>query len=90
MRNRLTILLIGAALAVPSGAALAHGRVGVGISIGVPGPVYVVPPAFYYPAPPVYYAPADYYGPPVYYAPAPWGFAARVRGGHHRGWRRHH
>jgi len=90
MKNRITVLLIGAALAVLNGTAAAHDRVSFAISIGVPGPAYVAPPVVYYPAPPAYYAPpVYYYGPPVYYAPAPWGFAARGRGGHYKGrhWR---
>ena len=90
MKNRITVLLIGATLAVLSGGAAAHDSVSFGISIGVPGPAYVAPPVVYYPAPPAYYAPpVYYYGPPVYYAPAPWVFIGRGRGGHYRGrhWR---
>ena len=48
MKNRLTVLLIGAALAVLSGTVAAHDRVSFGISIGVPGPVCVAPPAVYF------------------------------------------
>ena len=93
MKNRLSILLIGAALAVASGTAAAHGRIGFGISIGVPGPVYVAPAPVYYPAPPVYYAPPAYYpayyGPSVYFAPRPWGFRGRIHGVHRLDPRRH-
>jgi hypothetical protein len=89
MRKRIATLLAGAALIGLSGTAAA--RVDVGISLGIPAPVYVAPPPpVYYvpprpvyvaPPAPVYYAPAPvYYGPPtVYYGPP--------RHGH---WRHHH
>jgi hypothetical protein len=88
MRNRLTLLLTGLALAVASGTAAAHSSVSFGISLGVPvapAPVYYsAPPAVYYEPAPVYYAPA----PRVYYAPAYYGPPAVVirghRGHHHR------
>jgi hypothetical protein len=104
MRKGIATLLAGAALMVLpllSGTAAARSHVDVGISFGIPAPVYVVPPApVYYPAPvyrappPVYVAPAPvYYGPPQYYeAPryyAPPRYYGYDRGGH-RGWRHHH
>lgn len=95
MRNRLTVLLIGVALAAASGTAAAHSNVSFGISIGVPAYVapvpayrYAPPPVVYYPPAPVYYAPP----PPVYYAPAYYydrpGVVIRYRrgGGHRHHW----
>lgn len=68
MKARTSVLLAGALLVALSGTASAHGRINVGVAIGVPGYAYVAPPpAYYYPTPRIYYAP-----PPVYYAPAPW------------------
>jgi PXPV repeat-containing protein len=94
MRKSIATLLAGAALIGLSGTAAA--RVDVGISLGIPAPVYYAPRPVYAP-PPVYYAPAPvYYAPaPVYYAPpAPvyYGPPAVVYGGRgwHRGWNGHH
>ena len=91
MRKSIVSLLAGAALVAVSGVAAARTNIDVGISFGIPAPVYVAPPppVVYYPRPvyvapppPVYYAPAPvYYGPPVYYRPHP---------GRHRGWYKHH
>ena len=74
MRKSIAALLAGAALIGISGTAAA--RVDVGISLGIPAPVYYAPrPAVVYAPPaPVYYAPAPvYYAPPapVYYGPPP-------------------
>ena len=67
-----------------AGSAAAHSQFGVGISLGIPAPVYVAPPpppVAYYPRPvyvtppPLVYAPPPpaYYGPsyygPTYYGP---------------------
>jgi len=92
MKNRLIVILIGAALTALSGSAAAHDRVSFGLSIGVPSPVYLAPPVAYYPVPPVYYAPPGYYMPPGYYAQAPWGFAAGFHSGYgyHRDWHGRH
>ncbi|HEY4370672.1 MAG TPA: hypothetical protein VGN52_01935 [Burkholderiales bacterium] len=51
----------GLALAAMSGSAMA--RPYIGLSIGVPAPVYVAPAPVYAP-PPVYVAPAPVYAPP--------------------------
>jgi hypothetical protein len=90
MRKGIATLLAGAALIVLptlSGTAAARPHVDIGISFGIPAPVYVAPRPVYYPAPvyaappvyvapaPVYYAPPRYYGPPVVV--------------HDRGWRHH-
>src|SRR3954470_21502091 len=92
MRKTIAALLAGAALIGISGTAAA--RVDVGVTFGIPAPVYVAPQPVYAP-PPVYYAPRPVYvAPPApgYYAPAPvyYGPPAGVcrRGwGHHRhGW----
>ncbi|MGZ5093463.1 MAG: hypothetical protein ACXWCY_15660 [Burkholderiales bacterium] len=93
MRKGIASLLIGAGLVVLSGTAAARTNVDVGISFGVPAPVYYAPrpPAVYYPAPayvaapPVYVAPAPvYYGPPpVYYGPR---VVYRDHGYYRRGW----
>jgi hypothetical protein len=92
MRKGIASLLIGAGLIALSGTAAARSNIDVGISFGVPAPVYYAPrpPVAYYPAPPVYAAPAPvyyappavYYGPPAYYGP-------RVVY-RDRGWQRHH
>ena len=91
MRKTIATVLIGAGLAALSGAAAARPNIDVGISFGIPAPVYVAPrpPVAYYPAPayvappPVYVAPAPvYYAPPVYYGPS---VVYRERG-----WYRHH
>jgi hypothetical protein len=95
MRKGIASLLIGAGLIALSGTAAARSHIDVGISLGVPAPVYYAPrpPVAYYPAPPVYAAPAPvYYGPPaVYYAP-PAYYGPRViyrDRGWHRGWHGH-
>ena len=76
MRKSIASLLVGAGLIAVSGVAAARTNIDVGISFGIPAPVYVAPPPpdVYYPRPvyvappPVYYAPEPvYYGPPVYY-----------------------
>ena len=88
MRKTIAALLAGAALIGISGTAAA--RVDVGISLGIPAPVYVAPaPVYYAPPPPVYYAPRPvyvqpapvYYGPPAAYYYGPPG---------HRHWHHHH
>lgn len=97
MGTKSIVICAGIVLATLSGAAAANGRVGFGITIGVPAPVYAAPAPGYYPPPayyPYYPAPrAAYYAPPaVYYAPAPRiGYGVRggygLRGGyggHHR------
>ena len=94
MSKFLATLLIAGSLAAVSGPAAARSNIDVGISFGIPAPVYVAPrpPVAYYPAPvyaapPVYVAPAPvYYGPPRYYGP-PVVYHDR---GWHRGWYRHH
>ncbi len=97
MRKFIASLLIAGGLVALSGAASAHSQIGVGITFGVPAPVYVAPPpppVVYYPRPvvvapppPVYVAPAPvYYGPPAYYPPR---VIYRDYGWHH-GWYRHH
>jgi hypothetical protein len=93
MRNRLTLVVAGAALAIASGTAVAGSNVSFGISFGVPAPVYVAPPAVVYaPPPPVYYAPARVYYAPAYYAPAyyaPAPVVIKYRHGHRHGHRNH-
>jgi hypothetical protein len=93
MRKSLSALLIGAGLVVLSGTAAARTNIDVGVSFGVPAPVYYAPrpPVTYYPAPvyapaPVYVAPA-----PVYYVPAPAYYGPRVvyRGGYYRHYHGH-
>ena len=81
MKSKLSVFLIGATLAIFSGAAAARDHVNFSISVGVPGVAYVAPtPVYYYPPPQaVYYAP-----PAVYYAPRPGPVI--VVGGHYRGW----
>jgi hypothetical protein len=93
MLKRIATLLAGAALIALSGAAAA--RVDVGISIGIPAPVYMAPrpPVAYYPAPVYAPPPQVYYAPaPVYYAPPPvyYGAPVVVNRGWHRGWRHQH
>ena len=93
MRKYVASLLAAAGLVVLSGTAAARTNIDVGVTFGIPAPVYVAPraPVYYhsapvYSAPPVYVAPAPvYYGPPAYYAPPVY----RERGWH-RGWRHHH
>jgi len=93
MRKTIATLLAGATLIGLSGTAAA--RVDVGISLGIPAPVYVAPRPYYAPPPVVYAPPPVYYAPaPVYYNPAPvyYGPPAVVYGrgyyrGHHRHWR---
>jgi hypothetical protein len=89
MRKGIAALLAGVALIGLSGTAAA--RVDVGISVGIPAPVYYAPRPYYAPPPQVVYAPAPvYYAPaPVYYAPPPvyYGPPAVVYG---RGWGHHH
>src|SRR5690242_12153397 len=98
MRKHIASLLVGAGLIALSGAAAARTNIDVGVSFGIPAPVYVAPrpPVAYYPgpayypapayAPPVYAAPV-YYAPPVYYGPAYYGPSVVYRGGGHRhGW----
>ncbi|MCK4122877.1 hypothetical protein ACI2TT_22005 [Ralstonia nicotianae] len=84
MKRTLLAFVLGGAALCASTAALAH--VDVGVSIGVPAPVYVAPAPVYAPPPPMIYQPA-----PVY-APAP----VVVGGGYYRDpywrereWRRH-
>ena len=90
MRKTIATLLAGAALIAVSGTAAA--RVDVGISLGIPAPVYVAPPPPVVYAPPVYVPPRPVYyaPPPVYYAPPPvyYGPPAVVYrgGGYYRGW----
>ena len=93
MRKAIASLLIGAGLVALSGTAAARTNIDVGVSFGVPAPVYYParpPVAYYPPAPyvapaPVYVAPAPvYYGPPaVYYAPQ------RYYRNHHHGYYGH-
>src|SRR4051812_7855721 len=91
MRKTIASLLLGAGLVALSGVASAHSSIGVGISFGVPAPVYAPAPVYYAPPPPVVYAPRPVYvaPPPVYYAPAPvyYGPPAYYYPRHHH-WRR--
>ena len=91
MRKGIAYVLIGSALTALSGTAAARTHIDVGISFGIPAPVYVAPraPLYYseaYGPPPVYVVPApvyygpSYYGPPVY----------RYRGYHHHHRHHHH
>ena len=90
----------GLALLVCASPAMAHDRVGVSLSFGLP----VAPLAVYAPPAPVYYPPQVYYAPPapVYYPPAaqvviggygpvaPYYYARyhhHFRHGGHRDWR---
>jgi hypothetical protein len=85
MRKGIVTLLAAAGLAIASGTAAARTNIDVGISFGIPAPVYVAPPPVYYPRP-VYIAPE-----PVYYAPAPVYYGPTwVPPGHRRHWHRHH
>lgn len=75
-------VLTGATLLFGGAPAMAHDRIGFGISVGLP----IV-------APVAYAAPAPYYAPVPYYAPAPvvYGYGYRARFGapyyyHDRGW----
>ena len=87
MRTRLIALLAGTALAVFGGAATAAPHIDVGISFGIPAPVYAPPQAVYYPAPRVVYGPPVVYAPPapVYYGP-PRGYVYYGNPGWNRGW----
>ena len=93
MRKTIAALLAGAALIGISGTAAA--RVDVGISLGIPAPVYYAPrpvyapPAVVYAPPPAYYAPAPVYyaPPPVYYGPPAVVYGRGYYRGHHRHWR---
>jgi hypothetical protein len=81
MRKSIASLLIGAGLVGLSGAAAARTNIDVGVSFGVPAPVYYAPraPVPYYPAPVYAPPPSVYYAPaPVYYAPAPVYYGPRV------------
>jgi hypothetical protein len=93
MRKGIASLLIGTGLVVLSGTAAARTNVDVGISFGVPAPVYYYaprPPAVYYPAPAYIAAPPVYIAPaPVYYAPAPVYYGPQVIY-RDRGYYRHH
>jgi hypothetical protein len=88
MRRILMTLLIGAALAAASGAAVARDHVSFGVTVGAP--VYAYPPA------PVYYGPPPYYGPgyyrPAYYGPAFYGpaWGVRFHEGYRGGWHHRH
>ena len=91
MKSKLLLWLLGAALAMASTLASAHGSVNFGVYLGAPvypAPVYsYAPPPVYYGPPPVYYAPPA----AVYYAPRPYNYGPRYYGhGHYRGWQRHH
>ncbi|CAG2148929.1 hypothetical protein [Ralstonia mannitolilytica] len=82
MKRTLLAFVLGGAALCASTAALAH--VDVGVSIGVPAPVYVAPAPVYVPPPPVVYRPA-----PVY-APAPVVYGGYYRDDwRERAWRRH-
>lgn len=76
MKSLLAVVAVTALTMGIPGAAMAHG-VNVGVSIGIPAPVRVAPPA-------VVYRP---YPPPVVYAPAPVVVTARSHG--RREWREH-
>ena len=94
MRKYVASLLAAAGLVVLSGTAAARTNIDIGVTFGVPAPVYVAPrpPVYYHPAPvysapPVYVAPAPvYYGPPAYYGPQ----VVYHDRGWHRGGRHHH
>jgi len=90
MKTTLKALLAVAALLAISGTASARDHVSFGLSIGVPAPVYVAPPAYYAPPPVVYAQPQAYYAQPQgYYAPPapvypyPYGYGYRGREWHH-------
>ncbi len=61
MKKTVAVFLVTLGLAAASGIAAARDHVSIGLSFGVPAPVYVAPPPYYY-APPAFYAP-----PAVYY-----------------------
>ncbi len=82
MKRTLLAFALGGAALCASTAALAH--VYVGVSIGVPGPVYVAPAPVYAP-PPVVYQPAPVYAP----APVVVGGYYRDPYWREREWRRH-
>jgi len=89
MKNKRPILpvLLGIAALLVSGATMAH--VTVGISVGVPAPVYVVPaPVYVAPPPAVYVAPP----PPAYVVGGPIvviGWHGNRYWDGHRYWSRH-
>lgn len=89
MKTKIIRLLLGAAIALTSTLASAHGNVSLGVYVGAPVVTYAPPPMYYAP-PPVYYAPAPvYYAPPVYYyGPryyAPVYVGPQLHDGRHRG-----
>ena len=88
MRKSIVPLLAAAGLAIASGTAAARTNLDVGISFGIPAPVYYAPQPVYYPRP-VYVAPPAYYAPPpVYYSePVYYGPPGHWRHRHHRNWR---
>jgi len=74
MRIQSKLIAGGALLALMSGTALAHSDIQLGLSLGIPAPVYVAPAPSYYPPPRYYAAPPARYvpPPPAYYStPAP-------------------
>jgi hypothetical protein len=75
MRIHTKLIAGGALLALMSGTALAHSDIQLGLSFGIPAPVYVAPAPSYYPPPRYYAAPPASYDPPpppaYYSAPAP-------------------
>lgn len=84
MKRPLILLASGLIALAASGAAMAH--TDIGISIGVPLPVYVAPP------PPVYYRPAPVYAPPPVVVTSGWYGGDRDwhdRDWHDRDWRDH-
>ncbi|MGZ8265730.1 MAG: virulence factor [Burkholderiales bacterium] len=88
MRKIFVSLLLSLGLVTISGTAAARGNIDIGISFGIPAPVYIGPPAVaYYQPRPVYAVPPVYYAPPpVYYAPAPVYYGPPVV---HRRWHGH-
>ena len=87
MKNKLTLVLLGACFALLSAGASARDNISFRLSIGTPGYVYdAPPPAYYYPPQVVYYAPP----PPVYYVPPPRIYYAPVLRGHRHGHGRGH
>ena len=92
MRKTIAYTLLGLSLAAVSGTAAARPNIDIGISFGIPAPVFVVPrpPIAYYPAPvyapppPVYYGAPVYYGPTYYDPPVVYRERGRHRH-HHRG-----